>query len=71
MSKDILFILCIAYLLFYIVSLFVGNKRIMAEGLMVAQVTFAAVIVCPQLNPLHSSITTLKQANNPYNIFYS
>ena len=45
-------LICIAYYLFYVVSLFAGNKRIMAEGIMIAQIAYAAIAAVPVLNPL-------------------
>lgn len=55
----------------YIVSLFGGNKRIMAEGIMVAQVAYVGLAEVSVISPLHYAITGLTSANNPYNIYYS
>ena len=60
-----------AYYVFYFIGLFGGNKRIMAEGLMVVQVVYVGIVGVPILTPLHSAITALTTANNPYNLYYS
>ena len=69
--QNCLFLICVIYYLLYIISLFVGNKRVIAEGIMVAQAAYAGLVACPLLSPLQSAITTLFFANNPYNIYYS
>ena len=45
--------------------------RVAAEGLMVAQVVYVGLASVPTLTPMHSTLTALSAANNPYNIFYS
>lgn len=63
--------ICLVYLACYVISLFVGNKRIMAEGMMVASVAYAGLALCPSLSPLQAALTSLATAGNPYNIFRS
>ena len=69
--QNCLLLICVVYYLLYVVGLFAGGKRVIAEGIMVVQVAYAGLIACPILSPLQSAITTLTFANNPYNINYS
>ena len=71
LARKVLLAVCMAYYLGLAVSLVAGDKRIMAEGLMVAQVAFAGLAGIQLLNPLQASLDTLVLANNPFNLFYS
>ena len=63
--------ICVIYFIGYLVSIFFGCKRIMAEGIMVVQMAYSGLVDTPWLNPLHSAITSLSTAFNPINILYS
>ena len=66
-----LIFICLAYFGLYLIGFFFGSMRVAAEGLMVAQVIYVGLASVPVLTPLHSALTALSSANNPYNIFWS
>ena len=52
MVQSVLFLVCALYYLLYFISLVGGSKRVIAEGIMVAQVAYAGLAACPSLSPL-------------------
>jgi uncharacterized membrane protein YccF (DUF307 family) len=59
--------LSIAGLLLFLVSLLIGGKRIVAEMLMVFQVSFVSLITLPLITPMFSAVRTLAVVPNGYN----
>jgi|688.fasta_scaffold799555_1 hypothetical protein len=51
-----------------LVSLLIGNKRIIAEYIVILQIAYASLITLPGYNGMDYSLVSLKIANNGYNI---
>lgn len=51
-----------------LVSLFIGNKRIIVEYIVILQIAYASLITLPGYNGMDYSLVSLKIANNVYNI---